>query len=417
MTDVTSSAHDATAGESVVGDLSPAEVRVLGCLVEKQATTPGAYPLTLNALRTACNQATSRDPVVDYGEQEVQQALLSLRDRRLARPVRNPGDRVTKFAHTVPDRLGLDPAEVAVLSVLLLRGPQTIGEVRTRTRRQHDFADIDAVGRILAVLAERDLVVEVPRGPGQKEDRWLHRVGDHGTPGAPVDAPAAGPSGATPGPPGVAQPDTTTAAVWLAGARAVAAALADPSVARAWERPSVLEHQAVSSLAGHLARGAVWVVGDYLDADEPDGPPDFDSAAAYLGGVADMLGPDDHVAIRDRGAAVAAVGHDHLLRRLGQRLDALAERVPAVEPDRLVAVFGGLSIRFDDYLATRVVEQAVHLDDLTRSVEGLDVVVPQVCLDLAVSVGIDVVGRAHGDRAALRALFRAGFADDVLPVL
>ncbi len=411
--------------DAVTGDLSPVEVRVLGCLVEKEATTPGSYPLTLNALRNACNQTSSRDPVMDVAEQEVQSALLALRDRRLARPVRNPGDRVTKFRHAVPEVLELDPAQTAVLAVLALRGPQTPGELRTRTARQHDFATVEEVGDVLADLAERDptLAVELPRGPGQKESRWSHLLGD-----LPVadggDGGSAGPAAsASGGPSGTGK---TMAATWLAGAAAVVDALADPAVARAWDSPSVLEGQAVSSLAGHLARGAVWLVGDYLGEESGDdgasgeaghGPADITDAGHYYAELGDLLTADDHRGIRDRGAAVAAVGHDHLVRTVRTRFAALAERVPAVDPDRLLTVYGGLTIRFEDYLATRVVEQAVHLDDLARSVPGLEVDVPEAVVALAEAVALDVLRHRHGPAAPLRALYRGGFAADWLPVV
>lgn len=395
-------------------DLSAVEVRVLGCLVEKEATTPAAYPLTRNALRSACNQSTSRDPVMDVGEQEVESALLSLRDQRLARPVRNPGDRVTKFRHAMPEVWDLDDAETAVLTVLMLRGAQTVGEVRTRTQRLHDFPDVDAVATVLAALAARKsaMATELPRGPGQKETRWLHLVGVHdpSTTGV-VDAMAPdGGAGAT------SDAGTDVAEVWVAGARAVVEALADPAVAAAWDRPSVLTDQAVSSLAGHLARGGVWLVGDYLDGDPAVGTPDFASAAAYFAELTDALGDDDHAAIRNRGAAVAAVGHDHLVRSVRARLADLTERIPGEEPDRLVAAFGGLSIRLEDYLVTRIVEQVVHLDDLQRSVDGLSVSVPDACTDLAVATGLDVLRHRHGPAAPVRALFRREFAATV-PVL
>ncbi|MBY5162753.1 YceH family protein [Salsipaludibacter albus] len=406
---------------TVTGDLSPIEVRVLGCLVEKEATTPASYPLTLNALRNACNQTSSRDPVMDVTEQEVQSALLSLRDRRLARPVRNPGDRVTKFRHAVPDELELDDAQTAVLSVLALRGAQTPGELRTRTGRQHDFATVEEVGDVLAGLSTRSpaLARELARGPGQKESRWLHLLGDHpgedGDEATPAAASASAPTGGS-----------TMAATWVAGAEAVVAAIADPAVGAAWDQLSVLEGQTVASLAGHLARGAVWLVGEYLDdelddeldddLDQSGGPPDFTSAAHYVADLADSLTDDDHRAIRDRGAAVAAVGHDHLVRTARARLDALATRVPTVEPDRVIAAYAGLSIRFDDYLATRIVEQAVHLDDLDRSVAGLDVDVPDEVVAVATTVGLDVLRRRHGSMAGLRVLYRATFAADCLPV-
>lgn len=409
MTDM-STTDSVRAEPAESGDLDPVEVRVLGCLVEKESTTPGSYPLTLNGLRNACNQSSSRDPVLDLSEHQVQSALLSLRDRRLARPVRNPGDRVTKFRHAVPEVLEVDPAELAALSVLMLRGPQTLGEVRTRTTRQHDFPDTAAVGEVLAGLASREppMVAVVPRGPGQKEDRWTHLLGDatldvrtDDQPGS--DAPAAVQS--------IVQAVGGIAATWVAGARAVLAALDQQAVSSAWDRPSVLADQAVSSLAGHLARGGVWVVGDYLAGDVPTGEADIASAAAYVDDLVSSLTDDDHRGIRDRGAAVAAVGHPHLVRTLRSRLEELAPRVGEESPDRLVAVFGGLTIRFEDYLVTRVVEQVVHLDDLARSIDGATVEVPGAARALADALGLEVLRRRHGDDAVTRVLYRREFRD------
>lgn len=403
-----------SAPAAATSDLSAIEVRVLGCLVEKEATTPAAYPLTRNALRNACNQSTSRVPVMDVGEQQVESALLSLRDRRLARPVRNPGDRVTKFRHAMPEVWDLDDGESAVLAVLLLRGAQTVGELRTRTQRLHDFPDVDAVATVLSALANREpaMVAELGRAPGQKEARWLHQVGEHDASIAVAAAPTAS-TGDSHGPAG---DGADVAQAWVAGASAVVEALADPAVAAAWDRPSVLADQTVSSLAGHLARGAVWVVGDYLDGDPAVGTADFASAGAYFAELTDALGDDDHAAVRNRGAAVGAVGHDHLVRSARARLADLAERIPAEDPDRLVATFGGLSIRLEDYLVTRIVEQVVHLDDLQRSVDGLSVSVPAACTDLAVATGLDVLRHRHGPAAPVRALFRREFREWV-PVL
>lgn len=187
-------------------DLTPQEVRVLGCLVEKEATTPDNYPLTLNSLRNACNQSTSRDPVVDYGELEIEQALKSLRERGLTRTVHSTSNRATKFRHVLPDALGLDAAETAVLSVLMLRGAQTLGEIKGRTERQHTFESIEACQEVLQALAARSepLVVQLARQPGQKDARWIHlltpiaepsasaagdRPGDRSAPGRPAELP------------------------------------------------------------------------------------------------------------------------------------------------------------------------------------------------------------------------------------
>jgi uncharacterized protein YceH (UPF0502 family) len=162
---------------------------VLGCLVEKEATTPEVYPLSTNSLRLACNQRSSRDPVVDYDEGQVTAALVSLRERGLARTVRGEGSRVYKHAHLLRDALELDPAGVAVLSVLMLRGPQTAGELRARTERQHLFSagEVEATLDRLAAR-EEPLVRLLPRQPGQREARWTHLLGAPGT--AETQAPA-----------------------------------------------------------------------------------------------------------------------------------------------------------------------------------------------------------------------------------
>ena len=166
-----------------VDDLDTYEVRVLGCLIEKEATTPDVYPLTLNSLRSACNQSTSRDPVVAFTDPEIERALASLRGRGLTRTVHSTSNRAIKFRHVLPEVLRLEPAETAVLSVLMLRGPQTVGELKGRTERQHRFESIDEVGAALTALAGRDdpLVLRLERQPGQKDARWVHLL-------APFDA-------------------------------------------------------------------------------------------------------------------------------------------------------------------------------------------------------------------------------------
>lgn len=160
--------------DDVPRDLSPEEVRVLGCLVEKEATVPDSYPLTLNGLRTACNQSTSRDPVVAYDDHVVERALASLRARGLTRTVHSTSNRGAKYRHVLPDALDLDPAEIAVLAVLMLRGAQTAGELKSRSERQHAFDSIDEVTAALARLVDRGMVLQLDRRPGQKDVRWVH---------------------------------------------------------------------------------------------------------------------------------------------------------------------------------------------------------------------------------------------------
>ncbi len=152
--------------------LSAAELRVLGCLLEKQRTTPDAYPLSLNALRLACNQSTNRDPVVDYDEASVREALRRLERRRLVRLASGAGSRASKYRHLLAETLPLDAREQALLSVLMLRGPQTPGELKLRAERMHPFADLAAVQDTLSRLIERGLAARLERRPGQKEERY-----------------------------------------------------------------------------------------------------------------------------------------------------------------------------------------------------------------------------------------------------
>ncbi|HEY9402169.1 MAG TPA: YceH family protein [Pyrinomonadaceae bacterium] len=156
--------------------LSAEEVRVVGALIEKQVTTPEYYPLTLNALRQACNQLSNRDPVVAFDERTVVWALESLRDRKLVRVVTTADGRVPKYRHVLDETLGLKSPEMAVMCVLMLRGAQTVGEIRTRTERLYPFSALSFVETTLEDLMTRDapLVVKLPRQTGQKESRYAH---------------------------------------------------------------------------------------------------------------------------------------------------------------------------------------------------------------------------------------------------
>lgn len=156
--------------------LTPAQARVLGALVEKEVTTPDYYPLSLNALINACNQRSNREPVMDLDEEAVRQALHGLEDRRLAGRARGTGGRVTKYEHWLGEAFNFSRAEMALLCVLLLRGPQTPGELRGRTERLHRFDEIGEVLAVLQKLMEREppLVAVLPRQPGTKESRYAH---------------------------------------------------------------------------------------------------------------------------------------------------------------------------------------------------------------------------------------------------
>jgi uncharacterized protein len=154
----------------------PVEIRVLGCLLEKQRTTPDAYPLTLNSLRLACNQSTNRDPVVDYGEPEIRAALERLGRRGWTR-MASWGGRAMKYRHLLGDALSLSNGELALLGVLMLRGPQTPGELKGRSERMHAFGSLGEVEEALGALGERELVRALPRRPGQKEQRYEQLLG------------------------------------------------------------------------------------------------------------------------------------------------------------------------------------------------------------------------------------------------
>lgn len=156
--------------------LTPTEVRVLGALVEKDLTTPDYYPLSLNALVNACNQKNNREPVTSLSEDAVREALHSLQEKRLAGPASGADSRVTKYEHRLQERYNFDRREIAILCVLLLRGPQTPGELRGRTERMHRFGDLDEVQSGLQRLGQRDpaLVKMLPRQPGTKESRYAH---------------------------------------------------------------------------------------------------------------------------------------------------------------------------------------------------------------------------------------------------
>src|SRR5580700_2627668 len=171
--------------------LHPVEVRVLGALLEKDQTTPEYYPLTVNALVNACNQKSSREPIVNFSETTVAEALAALQHKGMVLRVSGAGHRVEKYGHRLGEKLNLGRRELALLCVLMLRGPQTVGELRGRTERMHDFTDMDEVERCLEALATHDpdpLTTRMPRG------RWAHLFA-----GAPDQAAEAEPAAAPPG--------------------------------------------------------------------------------------------------------------------------------------------------------------------------------------------------------------------------
>jgi uncharacterized protein YceH (UPF0502 family) len=158
-------------------DADAVEMRVLGCLIEKQRTTPDAYPLSLNSLRLACNQATARDPVVAYEEHEIKAALDRLSNRGWTRLASGASSRALKYRHLLDEALELSGPELSLLAVLLLRGAQTVGELKQRSERLHRFASIPEVAQTLDVLAQRELVEQLERRPGQKDERWRQLLG------------------------------------------------------------------------------------------------------------------------------------------------------------------------------------------------------------------------------------------------
>jgi uncharacterized protein len=171
-------------------DLDPVEIRVLGCLIEKQRTTPDVYPLSLNSLRAACNQSTNRDPVVDYDEPTIRSALDRLSNRGWVRLASGPGSRAVKYRHLLDDALSLPDPELALLTVLMLRGAQTPGELKQRAERMYPFDSLVGIHQTLMELVNRELVARLPRRPGQKEERYAQLLGGDGVE-AEAEAPVA----------------------------------------------------------------------------------------------------------------------------------------------------------------------------------------------------------------------------------
>jgi uncharacterized protein YceH (UPF0502 family) len=229
--------------------LTPVEQRVLGCLIEKRYTTPDQYPLSLNALRLACNQSTNRDPVTSYDESTVREAAQRLTKYGLARLASGHSSRAIKWRHLAEEALGLDREQLSVLAVLLLRGLQTPGELKARTERMVALASLEDVERVLDSLVERGYVQRVPRRPGQKEDRYGQLLGGELHAGAGGDGLAEGAPGALggEGAPGAAWRDADAAGAGAAGAGA-AGASSDAQAARIAE----LEAE-VASLRAELA--------------------------------------------------------------------------------------------------------------------------------------------------------------------
>jgi uncharacterized protein len=195
-----------------IAELTEPQQRVLGCLIEKRWTTPDQYPLSLNALRLACNQSTNRDPVTDYNDAVVSDAAQRLARYGLARLASGHSSRAIKYRHLAEEALGLGREQLAILGVLLLRGPQTPGELKGRSERMADVGSLDQVERILGSLAERGYVMKIDRRPGQKEDRYVQQLGGRGDDRDPGPAAAPG-MPAPPGPDVIAPPSALAARV------------------------------------------------------------------------------------------------------------------------------------------------------------------------------------------------------------
>lgn len=172
--------------------LNPDEVRVLGCLIEKRLSTPASYPLTLNSLVNACNQSSNRDPVVEFDQHVVNDALINTRQQDLSTRLSSAGSRAAKFEEKLCERLGLNQAGSALLAELMLRGPQTPGELRQRSSRMHSFDELSQVERVLERLTEQQLIVVLPKQPGKREARYAHLLcGPHVEPHQSVSTVAA----------------------------------------------------------------------------------------------------------------------------------------------------------------------------------------------------------------------------------
>jgi hypothetical protein len=181
-------------------NLSASETRVLGCLLEKQRTTPDMYPLTLNALRLGCNQSTNRHPVVDYDDEVLRDALHRLERRGLTRLASGRGSRAPKYRHLLAEALPMGSDEQAIVCVLMLRGPQTPGELKQRAERMHPFDGLPAVHDTLARLIDRGLVERSERRPGQKEERYRQLLEDADSAGGSHEGPNGASAVSTPAP-------------------------------------------------------------------------------------------------------------------------------------------------------------------------------------------------------------------------
>lgn len=235
--------------------LDAMEQRILGSLLEKQVTVPASYPMTITALRTACNQASSRDPVVDYDQADLERCLRELERRELVRLIWPSGSRTVKYAEAIDRVLDLDAAERALLTVLLLRGAQAPGELRTRTDRLHSFADREQVSAVLRALAEGEqpLVRELELRPREQDRRWIHLLGASSTDEHPAPT-AAAPTASAPSAAGATSPASVATAP-TAGAPAPAppaTVAAAPNTPAPSPAADVIAHRALISSQGEV---------------------------------------------------------------------------------------------------------------------------------------------------------------------
>ncbi len=306
-------------------ELTAAEARVLGCLVEKALTTPDVYPLSLNSLRLGCNQTTNRDPVVSYDDATVEEALEGLRAKRLATRGKALGERAIKHRHRVEETLDVDPAERALLCVLLLRGAQTPGELKARTDRLHGFTGTDEVEATLDRLAERGFVHRLERRPGQKESRWRQLLADSPDGGGEaVVAPSA--SSSAHGAPAATRPSAPEPASPHAPAATATLDVVDPTNG---EHIRTLDVDDETEIAGKLRRARAaqpaWSARPYAER------------AQALLAWRDLLGTDleecARVTSQETGKTIAAARNE--VRAVQARITWFVEHVAEVVASRV----------------------------------------------------------------------------------
>lgn len=337
-------------------DLNDVEVRVLGCLIEKERTTPDNYPLSTNALTTACNQKTSRDPIMSLSETDVDAAMLSLRERGLARSLRPSGSRAWKHRHVTTEVLPLADGELAVLAILMLRGAQTPGELRTRTDRIVGFEDVDEVESVLLSLASRHepLAQNIGRRPGQSQDRWVQLISVDGEPSA-ASAATAAPTEAD----GDAPPQTTQPA----------------RPARAPEFRAL--HDSCFVMPNPWDRGSARMLEEL----------GFPALATTSAGYAGSIGKDDQEVSRDELIRHVA----DLTDFVGVPLNVDSERLFPDEPGgivetvRLLAVAGAAGCSIEDYQPS-----TDSIDAVDRAAEAVT-----IAADACAAHGIVLTARAE----------------------